>query len=241
MSHENRKLKIAWGVTGAGHYLKESYDVMKELKKEGHSITTFLSRAGEEVSKMYGLFDELGSISDGSYLNEVYLDSSQGSSFPKIGRFNVGRYDLFILAPATSNTVAKIVYGIADTLVTNCAAQAMKSDVKTLIVPVDMEGDVLSKMPYTIDRQKCLACEDCPPKESCPNNAIVGQIDLLKCEGCGTCVSLCKNGAISGGSPVPVKMRKVDLKNTKMLSEMEYVNIFRTPKDLLHHIRDSLN
>ena len=140
---------------------------MKQIKAEGHSVTTFMSRAGEEVARMYGLND-FSEVSDGSYLNEVYLDSNQGSSFPKIGRFNVGRYDVFILMPATSNTVAKIVYGIADTLVTNCAAQAMKSGIPSLIVPVDWEQKVTSEMPYTIDRSKCQSCEVCEPREQCP-------------------------------------------------------------------------
>ena len=213
-------LHIAWGVTGAGHFLKESYAVMARLRGDGHDVTTFVSRAGEEVSKMYGLFDELPAVSDGSYLNEVYLDSAQGSSFPKIGRFNLKRYDLFVLSPATSNTVAKIVYGIADTLVTNCAAQAMKSGVPCYVVPVDQAEDVVSEMPYTIDRARCASCEDCPPREACPHGAIDGQIDLLKCEGCGTCVDLCTAGAITGGSPIPVSIRKVDARNTRMLAEM---------------------
>jgi dihydromethanopterin reductase (acceptor) len=226
-------LHIAWGVTGAGHLLKESYATMKALKKEGHSVTTFMSRAGEEVSRMYGLLDSVGEISDGSYLNEVYLDSNQGSSFPKIGRFNVGRYDLFILMPATSNTVAKIVYGIADTLVTNCAAQAMKGGTPSLVVPVDWESGVMSEMPYTIDRSKCKNCEPCPPKDSCPNEAITDQIDLLKCQGCGICVDLCPFGAISGGGAVPLSIRKIDERNTKMLAEMEGVTIYKEPKDIL--------
>jgi dihydromethanopterin reductase (acceptor) len=230
-------LRIAWGVTGAGHLLKDSYGVMRELKKDGHSITTFMSRAGEEVSRMYGLFGSTTDISDGTYLNEIYLDSNQGASFPKIGRFNVGRYDVFILTPATSNTVAKIVYGIADTLVTNCAAQAMKGGIPSYIVPVDWESGVMSEMPYTIDRTKCRSCEPCPPKENCPNEAITDQIDLLKCQGCGACVDLCEYGAISGGGAVPLKIRKVDERNTRMLAGMEGVNICREPKDILTEIR----
>ena len=230
------KLRIAWGVTGAGHYLKESYAVMARIRKEGHDVTTFVSRAGEEVSKMYGLFDDLKTVSDGTYLNEVFLDSAQGSSFPKIGRFNLKRYDLFVLSPATSNTVAKIVYGIADTLVTNCAAQAMKSGVPCYIVPVDQEQDVVSEMPYTVDRAKCAACDSCAPREACPGGAIDGQIDLLKCQGCGTCVPLCPNGAISGGGPVPVAIRKVDAKNTRMLAEMEGVIVFDRPRSLIKTI-----
>ena len=230
-------LRVAWGVTGAGHMLKESFAAMQRIKDEGHSITTFMSRAGEEVARMYGLTDALSEISDGSYLNEVYLDSNQGASFPKIGRFNVGRYDVFILMPATSNTVAKIVYGIADTLVTNCAAQAMKSGIPSLIVPVDWEQKVTSTMPYAIDRTKCRSCAVCEPEEQCPNAAITDQIDLLKCKGCGTCVPLCPFGAIAGGGAVPLKIRRVDAKNTKALAKMEGVSIFSEPSGIYEKIR----
>ena len=233
-----KQLHIAWGVTGAGHFLKESYAVMAGLRRDGHDVTSFVSRAGEEVSRMYGLFDDLKLVSDGSYLNEVYLDSAQGSSFPKIGRFNLKRYDLFVLTPATSNTVAKIVCGIADTLVTNCAAQAMKSGVPCYVVPVDLEHDVVSEMPYAIDRAMCEACEACPPQEACPNDAIDGRaIDLLKCEGCGTCVDLCPNGAIAGGGPVPVSIRRVDRTNTRALAAMEDVTIFDRPRDILKKLK----
>ncbi len=234
---QNGHLRIAWGVTGAGHMMKDSFAAMKKIKAEGHSVTTFMSRAGEEVARMYGLND-FSEVSDGSYLNEVYLDSSQGSSFPKIGRFNVGRYDLFILMPATSNTVAKIVYGIADTLVTNCAAQAMKSGIPSLIVPVDWEQKVTSEMPYTIDRSKCQTCDVCEPREQCPNEAITDQIELLKCQGCGTCVPLCPHGAISGGGAVPLKIRKVDAKNTKTLAKMENVSIFSSPEEVFLRIKE---
>jgi dihydromethanopterin reductase (acceptor) len=234
---QNGHLHIAWGVTGAGHMMKDSFAAMKKIKAEGHSVTTFMSRAGEEVARMYGLND-FSEVSDGTYLNEVYLDSSQGSSFPKIGRFNVGRYDLFILMPATSNTVAKIVYGIADTLVTNCAAQAMKSGIPSLIVPVDWEQKVTSEMPYTIDRSKCQTCDVCEPREQCPNEAITDQIELLKCQGCGTCVPLCPHGAISGGGAVPLKIRKVDAKNTKTLAKMENVSIFSSPEDVFLRVKD---
>jgi dihydromethanopterin reductase (acceptor) len=103
-------------------------------------------------------------------------------------------------------------------------------------MPVDQAQDVVSEMPYTIDRAKCEACETCPPAEACPNGAIDRQIDLLKCHGCGTCVPLCPNDAISGGGPVPLSIRKVDARNTRMLSEMEGVTVFDRPRSLIKTI-----
>ena len=51
-------MRIAWAITGAGHLLQESVNILVELSKE-HEVTVLLSEAGEEVLKMYGLFNQL--------------------------------------------------------------------------------------------------------------------------------------------------------------------------------------
>ena len=43
------KKRIAWCVTGSGHYLKESIDLMLTLE----NVDLYLSKAGEEVLKWY--------------------------------------------------------------------------------------------------------------------------------------------------------------------------------------------
>ena len=45
----NNPKRIAWCITGSGHYLKESIDIMLELE----NVDLFLSKAGEEVLKWY--------------------------------------------------------------------------------------------------------------------------------------------------------------------------------------------
>jgi dihydromethanopterin reductase (acceptor) len=42
------------------------------------------------------------------------------------GQIFIGTYDLLVISPTTSNTIGKIVNGIADTLITNAVAQAGK-------------------------------------------------------------------------------------------------------------------
>jgi flavoprotein len=60
----------------------------------------------------------------------------------------MGKYKAFIICPATANTVAKLAHGIADSLITNSAAQAMKVDVPVYIYPVDQKpGTVVTKLP----------------------------------------------------------------------------------------------
>lgn len=235
-------MRVAWCITGAGHFLCESFEVFKELREKNKElkVTSFVSRAAEEVIKMYGLQNDLLNISSGSYLEECFFEREQGSSFPKAGRFLLNKYDALVVTPATSNTIAKLAYGIADTLVTNAVAQAVKGNVPVYIVPVDIEGYIESKMPFFIEREICMKCEVCPPMKDCPNKAITDQIDLLKCNGCGICVKLCSYGAIRG-EITKIKVRDVDSKNVKILSELEGITILNRPARALDLIEQCKN
>ncbi len=226
-------MNLAWGITGAGHFLLESFEAIKELKQKNPQlkVTTFLSRAAEEVVRMYGLSGELSDISNGNYLEECFYEREQGASFPKAGRFLLQRYDALIVTPATSNTTAKLAYGIADTLVTNAVAQAVKGGVPVFIVPVDIAGKIESKMPFFIDREICMRCELCPPREECPKGAVTDQIDLLLCDGCGICVSLCSYGAIRGKA-VKLKIRDVDSRNVRKLQKLKGIMVLSHPRKI---------
>jgi dihydromethanopterin reductase (acceptor) len=120
-------VQIAWGITGASHFLKETFDVMNRVVEPNRiKVATYLSSAGVQVVKMCGFWNKLEQISSGGYLQEVFTETEEGPSFPHAGRFNRGIYKALIVSPASGNTVAKIVHGIADTLVTNAIAQAQK-------------------------------------------------------------------------------------------------------------------
>jgi dihydromethanopterin reductase (acceptor) len=232
--------RIAWGITGAGHFLDRSYQVFKEIKLRNPevSVNTFISRAAEEVLRMYGLEQKLVKISGGDYLEEIFRESEQGSSSPKVGRFALDRYDALFVTPATSNTVSKIAYGIADSLVTNAVSQAVKGRVPVYIVPVDIEGSIVSEMPYNIDRKQCKHCEDCPPRKNCPHgavsekNGLTEQIELLKCKGCGICKELCPYKAIKGG-PVEVLVRDVDMRNVETVKQLQGITVLESPEKIL--------
>ncbi len=54
----------------------------------------------------------------------------------------------YCVAPATANTVAKLVHGIADTLLTNCVSMANKAGREVFILPVDRErGTITTTLP----------------------------------------------------------------------------------------------
>jgi archaeoflavoprotein AfpA len=135
--------KIAWGITGSGDYMRESLDLMKEICEAFDvRIDVFLSREGEVVLKYYGYMQEV----EKSFEN---VHTEKGPNIPFLsGKLQMGKYTLFMICPATANTVAKLAHGIADSLITNSAAQAMKVDCPVYIFPVDQNlGKVVTRLP----------------------------------------------------------------------------------------------
>jgi dihydromethanopterin reductase (acceptor) len=227
-------MKIAWAFTGAGHLLLESVKILEEISKN-HHVTVLLSGAGEEVLKMYGLFDRVKSVT-GGYYHELVREQDQMWSYPISGRFSLGRYDLLIVSPTTSNTIAKLVHGIADSLITNSVAQAGKGKIKTLLVPVDLEsGDLQTVLPSKLELELCQHCSTCEAAAVCPPDAITPgvEINLLKCQGCAACQDACPFGAISGGKKITIQMREVDVENTRKLSQLEGVEVLKEPSEIL--------
>lgn len=233
---------IAWCITGAGHFLLESFEVFLQLVKDMDvRVTTFLSCAGEEVARIYGVLDRLHQVSPGGYYQEIILEREQGKSFPKAGRLSRGTYAALVISPATANTVAKIAYGIADTLVTSAFAQAQKGSVPAYIVPTDYrEGTIVTRLPTIIDHDVCVGCDTCLPLERCPTNAIElvekPTIDLTRCRGCKICVELCPYGAISFGREIKAEVRKLDEENVRKISLFGGVTVLKHPSEILEAI-----
>lgn len=230
-------MRIVFAFTGAGHLLNESVQVVEKLA-ENHEVTVFISGAAEEVLKMYGLYDRVVRLTGGKY-RELATDSNQKFSYPITGRLSLGKYDLLIVSPATANTVAKIVNGIADTLVTNAVAQAAKGAVKTVMVPVDIHpGPVDTVLPSKMESGKCQNCDECVAAITCPEGAIIphNEINLTKCVGCGLCRNSCPYDAISEGKIITIYMRDIDIQNTKRLSDIDDIHVFESPLDVLDFV-----
>jgi dihydromethanopterin reductase (acceptor) len=151
--------------------------------------------------------------------NSATYERDQGSSFPIAGSLLLHQYDVLIVAPATSNTVAKIAHGISDSLVTTMVAHALKSHLPVGVMPTDWGVDQETLTPYTIKKELC-KCSDCPPATICPQHAIHnGEINLLRCNGCGDCVPACPYHAIGRGK-VKVIGREIDRENIQQLKDM---------------------
>ena len=125
-------MKFVWGITGAGDLMPEVFDIMEDVARNPEvEITVILSKAAETVLKWYKLSDRLASIS-----TRVHVEKDSNTPF-LAGPLQVGRYDFFLVAPLTANSVAKIAHGIADSLITNCVAQTSKGATPTYLLPVD--------------------------------------------------------------------------------------------------------
>jgi flavoprotein len=132
-----KERRIAWAITGAGHFLAESAE---RLLRRGN-VDIFLSRAAEEVVRMYQLQEHIYNHSA-----KVYRETL--SSSPLVVRFSRGTYRVLVVAPGTSNSVAKFVYGISDSLVTNLFAQAGKSRIPIIVLPTDLAPEMDSVGPH---------------------------------------------------------------------------------------------
>lgn len=126
--------KIAWGISGAGDKIRTIKKEMEKIRAEKPiDIHVFVSKAGEQVLKMYQIKEEL----ENSF---QHFNIEKNSNTPFLaGSLQTGKYEALIIAPTTSNTVAKIAHSIGDTLLTNSALMALKAYTPVHILPTDLE------------------------------------------------------------------------------------------------------
>lgn len=130
-----KKPRWGWALTGSGHFFKECLSIIRELD----DVDLFVSRAAAEVIRMYRQEFDL------SKSTRIFRDTT--ASAAPVGAFYFGTYHTLVLAPATSNTVAKCVYGISDTLATNVFAQAGKCRVFSIVFACDTAPELETEAP----------------------------------------------------------------------------------------------
>jgi len=140
-----KKRKVAWGITGAGDKIAEILEVMKDLKKQSEDaveIEVYLSKAADTMLKFYRLEDDLK-----KNFSKVTVEVNANSPF-LAGWLQSGRYEFLLIAPASSNTVAKIANSISDTMLTNAAIMSLKAFRPVYVLPTDYRESVVStKLP----------------------------------------------------------------------------------------------
>lgn len=125
--------RLGWAVTGSGHFFEESLALIGHLP----NVDLFVSKAAAEVIRMY----------KSRLPADIRIFRDTTASAAPVGLFYEGVYHTLVVAPATSNTVAKFVYGISDTLATNVFAQAGKCRVPSIVFACDTAPELETKAP----------------------------------------------------------------------------------------------
>jgi dihydromethanopterin reductase (acceptor) len=129
--------RIAWAITGGGHTLEECINTLLNYQR----VDVFLSRAAEDILVMYNMDARIS-------VPKIRIYQEKKPSTPVVARLFGGTYSVLVIAPATSNSVAKFVHGISDTLVTNLFAQAGKSRIPVIVYPTDLTPVATSVGPH---------------------------------------------------------------------------------------------
>jgi flavoprotein len=137
LSGEPLRSRFAWCITGSGHYLEESLAIAARLPQ----VDLFLSAAAEEVLPIYQ-----HTIDSLRPRFRIFRDKT-ASAVP-VGTLYSDVYHTVVVAPATSNTVAKCALGLSDTLPTNMFAQAGKLGIPGIVFACDTEPVVITKAPH---------------------------------------------------------------------------------------------
>tara|TARA_A100001015_G_scaffold292037_1_gene366880 strand:- start:2126 stop:2680 length:555 start_codon:yes stop_codon:yes gene_type:complete len=132
---KNKNRRWAWVLTGSGHFFNECIELIHTLE----DVDVFISKAAEEVLVMYKKNNKISSKV------KIYKDNSASSV--SVGKFYKDEYHTLVMAPTSSNTVAKCVYGISDSLATNIFAQAGKCKVHCIYFPCDTAPELKTMAP----------------------------------------------------------------------------------------------
>jgi dihydromethanopterin reductase (acceptor) len=108
-------------------------------------LDLFLSDAAEEVLPIYGLRIEDLRARFGPGFRLV---RDKTASAVPVGMLYEDIYHTVVIAPATSNTVAKCAFGLSDSLPTNMFAQAGKLGIPSIVFACDTEPVVVTRAPH---------------------------------------------------------------------------------------------
>ena len=136
-------VRIAWGITGCGDKIEEIAALMIDLKRQYDlKVDVYVSKNAVMVLKWYKLYDKLK-----DEFFELRTEVNSNAPF-LVGKLQTGHYDMFLVAPVTANSTAKIACGISDTLITNAVSQGAKAMVPIYLFPPDNKpGELTTILP----------------------------------------------------------------------------------------------
>ena len=165
------KKRLGWVITGSGHYFEECLNLMSKFG----NFDLFVSKAAEEVVRMYKKKNPNFPVN-----TKVFRDTT--ASAAPVGLFYKNLYHTLVVAPATSNSIAKFVSGISDNLATNIFAQAGKCKVPCIVLACDTEPEHDTKAPSKMVKvfPRKIDLENTKKLKSFESTKVVSSVDDLK-------------------------------------------------------------
>ena len=163
--------KLGWVITGSGHFFEECLDIMSNLGE----FDLFVSKAADEVIRMY-------KKKKASFPKNTRIFRDTTASSAPVGFFYKNIYHTLVIAPATSNSIAKFVAGISDNLATNIFAQAGKCKVPCIVLACDTEPEHDTKAPSKMVKvfPRKIDLENTKKLKSFESTQVVSSVDDLK-------------------------------------------------------------
>ncbi len=235
---------IVWCVTGGGDFFDDNHKLILQLLSKNHPILVVFSNAGAVVYNRYGFFWNL-TRSNIEFTNSYFLFESQYvleynisdllkktgvvySALPRDPTFASGVWlanqeiKCIIVSPLTSNSVAKLILGINDSLILNLLSAGKKANQLIGILPTDRGSNTITtKLP--VRQNKIFKLEDYDPKV-CMFRALdsttYSTIYYLPeyCVGCRKCVEKYPHH-FTVDEKLEIHIRPIDQQNTQRLSD----------------------
>lgn len=123
-----KQIKLGFAICGSFCTIKLAIDQMRKLKKIGYDILPVMTDNAASIDTRFGkaseTIKEIEKISSKKILTKI-------KEVEPIGPKNMT--DIFLIAPCTSNTLAKLSYGIADNAVTLAVKSHLRASKPVLI------------------------------------------------------------------------------------------------------------
>ena len=171
INNSKNNKKLGWVITGSGHFFEECLDIMSNLGE----FDLFVSKAADEVIRMY-------KKKKASFPKNTRIFRDTTASSAPVGFFYKNIYHTLVVAPATSNSIAKFVAGISDNLATNIFAQAGKCKVPCIVLACDTEPEHDTKAPSKMVKvyPRKIDLENTKKLKSFESTKVVSSVDDLK-------------------------------------------------------------
>ena len=171
INNSKNNKKLGWVITGSGHFFEECLDIMSNLGE----FDLFVSKAADEVIRMY-------KKKKASFPKNTRIFRDTTASSAPVGFFYKNIYHTLVVAPATSNSIAKFVAGISGNLATYIFAQAGKCKVPCIVLACDTEPEHDTKAPSKMVKvfPRKIDLENTKKLKSFESTKVVSSVDDLK-------------------------------------------------------------